>query len=182
VSEVTSAPRVGLANRIGIVPRLLVGSLVALLVAVATIQFWTLWAVEENGLERAQDSLGSSMAMLKHELAPLGVAWSSTADGQIALGTTRLNGRNDLVDAVRDATGAVATIFLGETRIATNITNPDGSRSIGTKLAPGAVHEAVLGSGHTYQGPATILGQPYLARLIHEHSRIRWRMWCKPLM
>ena len=51
------------------------------------------------------------MAMLKHELVPLGTAWSTTADGQLALGTTILNDRNDLVDAVKDVSGAAATVF-----------------------------------------------------------------------
>jgi Single cache domain 3 len=59
-----------------------------------------------------------------HELAPLGSVWSSTAGGQLVLGTAKLNGRNDIVDAVKDVTGAAATIFLEDTRIATNVTNP----------------------------------------------------------
>ena len=129
------ATDVRLVDRVGIVVRLLAGSLLALLIAVASVQFWTLRAVEANGIQRAQDSLGTSMAMLRHELAPLGGTWSAMADGQLVVGTTKLNGRNDLVDAVRDVTGAAATLFLGDTRVATNVKNPDGSRGIGTKLA-----------------------------------------------
>ena len=80
----------------------------------------------------------------------------------MVLGTTKLNGRNDLVDTVRRDRCSV-TIFLGETRIATNIKNPDGSRGTGTKLAAGAVHDAVLRDGRSYSGPTTILGASYLA-------------------
>src|SRR4051794_27159593 len=47
-------------------------------------------------------------------------------------------------------------------RIATNVTNPDGTRGIGTKLAAGVVHDTVLRDGRTYEGHATILGKPYL--------------------
>jgi methyl-accepting chemotaxis protein len=158
-----TSPRLRWCDRVGIVTRLLVGSLLALLVAVASVQFWTLRAVEQNGLQRAQESLNASMAMLKHELAPLGAAWDMTPDGQLRLGSTVLNGRNDLVDAVKDVSGAAATIFLGDTRIATNVKNPDGSRGIGTKLVAGAAHVAVLRDGHSYHGSTTILGQPYLA-------------------
>jgi methyl-accepting chemotaxis protein len=107
----TAPPRARLVDRIGIVTRLLVGALLAMLLAVASVQFWTLRSIEENGLQRAQDSLNGSMAALKHDLAPLGTTWSTTADGQLALGTTKLNGRNDLVDAVMDVTGAAATIL-----------------------------------------------------------------------
>ncbi|HTI83165.1 MAG TPA: cache domain-containing protein [Acetobacteraceae bacterium] len=159
----TAPIRVQWADRIGIVVRLLIGSLLALLIAVACVEFWTLRAVEENGIQRAQESLGASIALLKHELAPLGASWNATADGQLVLGTTKLNDRNDLVDAVRDVTGAAVTIFRGDTRIATNVKNPDGSRGIGTKLAAGPARDAVLRDGRMYQGPATILGKAYLA-------------------
>jgi methyl-accepting chemotaxis protein len=72
----TLTPRPRLTDRIGIVPRLLIGALGALVVTVVAVQSWTLWAVNQNGLERAQRSLAISMAMLKHELSPLGSAWS----------------------------------------------------------------------------------------------------------
>jgi methyl-accepting chemotaxis protein len=74
-----SPSRIRLADRVGIITRLLIGSLLAMLIAVASVQVWTLRAVEENGLQRVQESLNGSMAMLKHELAPLGTAWSTTA-------------------------------------------------------------------------------------------------------
>jgi methyl-accepting chemotaxis protein len=150
-------------DRIGIVPRLLVSSLLAILLAVAAGQVWTLRSVAAYGLRQAQESLNVSMAMLRHELEPLGSAWSVTADNQMLLGTTKLNGRLDLVDAVKNLSGASVTIFLGDTRIATNIKNPDGSRGIGTKLAAGAAHDAVLRDGRSYSGSTTILGVPYLA-------------------
>jgi methyl-accepting chemotaxis protein len=159
----TSSLRARLSDRVGIITRLLVGSLLALLIAVASVQIWTLRAVEENGLQRAQQSLGTSMALLKHELASLGATWGTTADGQLLLGTTALNGRNDVVDAVKEISGTAATIFLGDTRIATNVQNPDGTRGIGTKLAKGAAYDAVLRDGHSYHGATTILGKPYLA-------------------
>jgi methyl-accepting chemotaxis protein len=81
----------------------------------------------------------------------------------LLLGTTPLNGRNDLVDAVRDISGASATIFLGDVRIATNIKNRDGSRGIGTKLAPGPARASVLDTHTTYRGIVPILGARYLA-------------------
>ena len=164
IRQAVPAPaKARLANRVGIVPRLLGCSVLAILLAVASVQIWTLRSVKIFGLQRAQESLAVSMAVLKHELAPFGDTWSTTADGHLMLGTTTLNGRNDLVDAVKGATGAAATIFLGDTRIATNVKKPDGSRGVGTKLAAGAAHDAVLRDGHSYAGPANILDAPYLA-------------------
>ncbi len=145
------------ADRIGIITRLLVGSLLAMLVAVACVQYWTLGLVETNGLQREQALIDRSVALLKHELVPLGAAWSTAPDGQLMLGTTKVSGRNDLVDAVLEVSGAVATIFQGDTRIVTSVRNSDGSRAIGTSLA-----DAVLRDGHIYRGTAMILGKPHL--------------------
>jgi methyl-accepting chemotaxis protein len=154
----------GLADRVGIVPRLLFSALLVVVVSIVCLQTWTLRTVEQNGLLKAQEALGISMAVLRHELAPLGTGWSATADGQLRLGATKLNERNDLVDTVRNLTGASATLFLGDTRVATNIKNPDGSRGLGTKLAHGPAYDAVLRDGKSFSGPVTILGQPFLAR------------------
>jgi methyl-accepting chemotaxis protein len=151
-----------MADRIGIVARLLASSLLAMIVALAAVEVWTLRAVEKEEMARAQASLAVNMAALKHDLARLGDTWSIADDGRLQLGSTTLNGRNDLVDNIRDITGGAATIFAGDTRIATNVRNPDGSRAIGTHLVHGAAYDAVLRDGRSYQGPATILGAPYL--------------------
>jgi methyl-accepting chemotaxis protein len=151
-----------LADRFGIVPRLLVCSLLAIMVTVAAVETWTLRLVDANGIQRAQDALQQSMSLLRLQLSPLGSQWTATADGKLLLGSTPLNGRNDIVDAVRDVTGAVATVFLGDTRIATNVKNPDGSRGVGTRLATGPARDAVLRDGRTYRGKADILGGGYL--------------------
>jgi len=79
----------------------------------------------------------------------------------LLLGGKPLNGDPELVDRVKAAVGGVATIFLGDLRITTNIQRPDGTRAIGTKLAPGAVYDTVLRDGRSFRGPNIILGQPY---------------------
>ncbi|MBV8850821.1 MAG: cache domain-containing protein, partial [Methylobacteriaceae bacterium] len=152
-----------LDHRVGIIPRLLASAVLAMLVAVVAVQIWTLYAVRSEQLQQAQAALRTSMALLRHELAPFGADWHQTADGQLLLGKVPLNGRNDITDTVKEITGASTTIFLGDTRIATNVRNPDGSRGIGTKLAAGAAYDATLRDGRSYGGETTILGSPYLA-------------------
>ena len=158
-----TSSHIRLRDRLGLVSRLLLSSLLAMLLAVAAVQWLTLQSVQENGLAQAKASLAVSMAMLRHELAPLGNTWRATGDGALLLGTAKLNGRNDVVDAVKEVSGASATIFLGDTRIATNVRNADGSRGIGTKLAAGPARDAVIRDGHAYTGFTNILGQSYLA-------------------
>jgi methyl-accepting chemotaxis protein len=79
----------------------------------------------------------------------------------LLLGGKPLNGDPELVDRIKSAVGGVATVFLGDLRITTNIQRPDGTRAIGTKLAPGAVYDTVLRDGRPFRGPNIILGQPY---------------------
>jgi methyl-accepting chemotaxis protein len=76
----------------------------------------------------------------------------------LTLGGTALAGRNDIPDAVKAVTGAVATIFQGDLRIATNVQKPDGTRGVGTRLAPGPAFDATLRGGQTFRGRNLILG------------------------
>ncbi len=66
---------------------------------------------------------------------------------KLMVGGRTLNNDFESVDAIASAFGGVATVFLGDTRIATNIKTPDGTRAVGTKLAAGPVYDAVLGQG-----------------------------------
>lgn len=148
--------------RAGIVARLLAGALASLLLAVSAVQIWTLRSVEANGMRQAEAALHVSMQTLQHELAPLGATWQLASDGSLHLGATKLDGRNDIVDAVREVSGAFATIFRGDTRIVTNVRDAAGQRAVGTRLAPGPLYDAVLRDGHAFSGVATILGARYL--------------------
>jgi methyl-accepting chemotaxis protein len=67
--------------------------------------------------------------------------------------------------------GAVATIFQGDLRVATNVTRPDGSRGTGTRLAPGPAYDAAITRGQTYVGRNEILGRMHLT--IYEPLRDR---------
>lgn len=86
----------------------------------------------------------------------------SVVDGKLMLGSRVLNGNAQMVDAVTSAFGGVATVFLGDTRIATTVKTADGARAVGTKLAAGSVYDAVLGKGQEYLGAAKILGKDYV--------------------
>ncbi|KAA0679998.1 methyl-accepting chemotaxis protein [Roseomonas genomospecies 6] len=82
-------------------------------------------------------------------------------NGALYIDDFKLDGANDVVDSVRSVTGGVATIFRGDTRVATNVHNPDGSRAVGTKLARGPVHTAIFDRKEPFRGEADILGEAY---------------------
>ena len=80
--------------------------------------------------------------------------------GNLLFGEYLVNGNNELPDKVREITGSNATIFMGDTRIATNILLKDGRRALGTKLT-GPAYDAIYGKGIPFRGETLILGSTY---------------------
>ena len=74
-------------------------------------------------------------------------------------GGTLINDNNRLVDKIGELTGYAITIFLGDTRVATNI-EMEGVRAVGTQAAPNVVEE-VLSKGQEYIGEADVLNERY---------------------
>jgi len=90
--------------------------------------------------------------------------WKLEGD-KLYKGDKVINGDTDFVDIVKKDTGNLATIFLGDTRISTNVLQADGTRAIGTKVSD-KVANVVLKSGQVYVGEATILNKLYQAKYI----------------
>lgn len=84
-----------------------------------------------------------------------------TVDGTMYAGSYRINGNFELPDKVQEIFGGVATIFMADERVATNVLTSDGKRALGTKLV-GPAYDAIYKQGKPYRGETTILGIPYL--------------------
>lgn len=149
-------------KRIGIVTTLLCASLLAVVVAVVVVQGWTLHLITQFGERTAQAQLDTDLAVLKQEMLHRGTDWRLTDDGKLTLNGKAPEGLEQVVDDVARITQGVATIFAGDTRIATTVRKPDGSRGVGTKLAAGPAREAVITNKNSFRGPADILGKRYL--------------------
>ena len=151
-----------LRTRWGLVPRLLLPMLLSLVLGICAVQAWTAY-VSRNAIDQeVHYELNGDLQLLKAYLTPLGTEWSADS-GQLRLGYAPLAGYNDLVDAASEPSHGVATIFDGDTRVATSVRRPDGSRAIGTKLDNPAIRQRVLEQGQTFYGAANVLGQRYLA-------------------
>lgn len=83
--------------------------------------------------------------------------WSVT-DNHLTKGGRRLEDDYQIVDNIKHRTGSLATIFLYDTRILTNVVKEDGTRAVGTKAAPEVINR-VLNEGKAYSGEANILGR-----------------------
>lgn len=79
-------------------------------------------------------------------------------DGQLIKGDVVLNDNNEVVDRVTGDTVILATIFQGDTRIATTVSDETGKRMTGTQ-ASDAVVQTVLKNGEVFEGEANILGK-----------------------
>jgi len=84
----------------------------------------------------------------------------------IYFGARKINNNYDVVDAIRKAHNATATVFVKDgdefVRVSTNVLTPEGKRGVGTQLARNAAYAAVS-KGDQYCGPVDVLGTIYAA-------------------
>jgi len=82
----------------------------------------------------------------------------------IYFGDRKINNNFDVVDSVRKAHNATATVFVKHgdefVRVSTNVLTPEGKRGVGTQLARNAAYETVT-KGQMYCGPIDVLGTAF---------------------
>jgi len=83
------------------------------------------------------------------------------SEGRLMAGNYRINGNNELPDQIKETTGSNATVFQGDTRVASTLLLPDGRRALGTRLS-GPAYDAIFRKGIPYRGDTVILGTSYL--------------------
>jgi len=158
--QVIAALLIGGALGIGIAAVLLLGSRHKLANLQARLAALVEDAARQEFHNRNQNSLDQNIELLRRTLYSLGEP--RRIEGELWFGSHRINGQFDAVDKVKSALGGTATVFLMDERISTNVQKPDGSRAVGTKLAPGPVYDRVLKEGCSYRGAAEILGERYI--------------------
>lgn len=82
-------------------------------------------------------------------------------EGQLYKGDTLLNENYEIIDRFTSESYLIATVFAGDTRVATNVKDANGERQINTK-ASDIVTETLLGNYSSYSGEADILGKEAL--------------------
>lgn len=83
--------------------------------------------------------------------------WSLEGD-QLYKGDVLINENFKVVDSVTKSSGILATIFAGDTRIATTVMDDQGKRLTGTKASEKVI-ETVLKGNEPYQGVALVVGK-----------------------
>lgn len=110
-----------------------------------------------TGKSSVQIETGSDPALCISAGAPIRNTAGSII-GTVAVGYSLVD--TSFLDRMKDLTGNDFTIFLGDERINTTITN-QGQRVIGTKL-DASISKTVLTDHQTYLGKAVLLGESYI--------------------
>ncbi|WP_299439696.1 cache domain-containing protein [uncultured Rhodospira sp.] len=148
-------------------PKLTITLRVALVVLVNTLLIGVTVAVamivvlNRDAERNAVAAIDQNMRVAWDEIREYG-ADVRLEDEALVAGSTVLNGNNEIVDEIVAQVGGTATIFMGDTRVATNVVRDDGSRAVGTTLARNAAYESVFFDKEPFRGIVDILGQSYI--------------------
>ena len=139
--------------------KIMVFTALILTVSIAATTFSCLSIFHTELTKQANDSQNIRMKQFWELLRSKGKEFRSQ-DNTLMVGDYVVNDNFELPDKLKEISGGTATIFMGDTRVSTNVTKADGSRAIGTKLQ-GSAYDAIFKEGKPYRGEAEILGTPY---------------------
>ena len=136
-------------------------ALVNAIIVAATVATSGIVIAQRESLKNANRAIERNIRIAWHEVDPNGEGIRLVNDKLMA-GGTRLDANFMLVDKIAELGGGTATIFNGDTRVATNVKKEDGGRAVGTKLAKNAAYEAVFTQKKPFHGVIDILGKSYV--------------------
>lgn len=136
---------------------LTISSMLFLLAAaiVSDVYFRVTDLVEVNVNKQIQSSSNSGHRLLDEKYPG---DWQVEGD-KLLKGSKIINDDSELVDAIKADTDSISTIFLNDTRIATNVMK-DGKRATGTKMSE-EVANIVIKQGEIYEGDAIVADKLY---------------------
>jgi len=141
--------------------KIFTANVLIVLIATLTTSSISLYLTKKEITRQVNGALTSRIKAF-HELIESKGRPIRIVDGKLQAGDLPLQGNNDLTDKVKELFGGEATIFQGETRVATTILKKEGGRAVGTSLQ-GPAFESVINRGVPYLGEAPILGTPHFA-------------------
>jgi methyl-accepting chemotaxis protein len=116
----------------------------------------------ESAREQGTERLDTNMRVAWSVLQANGLNFN-LHEGQLRAGDTVLSGNNATADRIKELVGGMATIFMEDLPVATNVMLDDGSRALGSRFEAGPVRDAILVEGKSWRGQINILGTDYFA-------------------
>ena len=132
---------------------------IVVITAIAITTGFTFISIDKEIRRQASVSQESVLRMFWELLKDKGADFH-ISNGKLMAGGYVVNGNYELPDKIKEIFGGTATIFMGDTRVSTNVLKPDGTRAVDTKLI-GPAYDAVIKEGKPYRGEAVILDIPY---------------------
>ncbi|MDO8605187.1 MAG: cache domain-containing protein [Phaeospirillum sp.] len=148
-------------TRLGMVPRIMALAVFGVLLLGICVTLLTRGLLYAGAADAALERVDTNMKVAWDALKAKGGTFR-VADGKLMAGDHVLNGNFEVVDKVKVLVGGTATVFMGDTRVTTNVMKPDGSRAVGTQLAKTAAYQAVFDRKTGFRGEVEILGEPYM--------------------
>ncbi len=150
----------GLLARVSISAKVVALSLGGLLLLAVCTVVVSLHLIRTEMADQASRRQEANMAVAWEVMRHLGNDFR-IQDGKLYAGTTVLNENFAPMDTIARIGGGVASVLMGDTRVATTVRRPDGSRAMGTALGAGPVYDSVIRNGKPYRGENEVLGEPY---------------------
>ncbi|CAN5477843.1 hypothetical protein BH11PSE4_BH11PSE4_03180 [soil metagenome] len=145
----------------GLVPRIMVLAVTGILVLGACVTSVASYLLEQSATTAAAERVETNQRVAWDVLRSHGKTFS-IADGKLLLDGRPLNGDVAVVDKVKTLVGGTSTIFMNDLRVTTNVMKPDGTRAVGTKLAPSPAYTSIFERKTPFRGEVQILNQPYM--------------------
>ncbi|CUW39252.1 putative Methyl-accepting chemotaxis protein [Magnetospirillum sp. XM-1] len=145
----------------GIVPRIMTLAVSGVLLLGVSVTLLSRTLLHASAADAARERVDTNMKVAWDALKAKGATFS-IADGKMLAGDHVLNGNFEVVDKVKALVGGTATVFMGDTRVTTNVIKPDGGRAVGTQLAKTAAYDSVFNKKTPFRGEVEILGEPYM--------------------
>ncbi|MDM8534565.1 methyl-accepting chemotaxis protein [Clostridiaceae bacterium HSG29] len=111
----------------------------------------------EEVVKAAQQKLTSDLALGRNYLNEKYPGAWKVQDGKLYKGHAIMNDDFTITDKIGELTGDTVTIFMGNTRISTNVKDAEGNRAVGTVVSE-KIANIVLNEGETYVGKANVVG------------------------
>lgn len=136
---------------------LIVISIVVVLSAVIgfVVQAEITKGIKEFAIEKAKGDLGLAHRYMNSEYPG---DWEVRGN-ELFKGSAKISENKEIVDTIGEDTGGTVTIFLGDTRVTTNVLI-DGERAIGTKASDEVINTVINNAEHFY-GEANVAGHKY---------------------
>lgn len=142
--------------------------LIVIAIFVSTIGYQQTVMINARTIEEGLKATAISIQDTLHLLG--GDAKFEVRDGALWKGDVNITEHTEIVDDIRSQTAVAITIFYGDTRYATAITDAEGNRAIGTQAEPEIIEAVVTNKGEYIDEELVLEGVEYYGYYIPLYS------------